>query len=444
MVDLVESMVRLPWATSVFGVQQMMNLLTENGVRQDQGTFFSVTGAVVREFGSSPLIFGAYQFGDAAQQAAVDIFWDVLQLRAFRPDWIGQKTSAAVAGSIAAARALTPGDNLRLTIALLRNTYGVINLVNQASAMLNLPPGPIDLGMAIDRAYSFGQYSPLWLVEGLGESYADRNWSDVAPVRSLLTEGQGARLPEKSLLMMHAGIGISFAQRIMRQLTPVSSDSQVADALRRFIDLVRTNSRPGYEGPALESLGLVARTWYSQVVRCIDRVLWTIDRNALEFFWHGVGRSAYFTPLNLLPGTSAFQGVVTEAPHELALLSATAGATWAFTLVNIREPEVLFHLVAKNAQSLSANDAFTNGMISTVMMANDMIPGDPYTTALCEYTPAQADPAALRNWDTLVRIPCRQATTAIFPVLQQSGRLGEVFRYQNLGALARNSEARMA
>src|SRR5262249_48218595 len=161
------------------------------------------------------LVFGAFQFGDAAQQAAVDLLFDLLKLRAFDLNWIRQKASSTLDRSIAAARALTPGDNLRLTIDLLRNTYGVINLVNQASGLLDLPPGPIDLQSAIDRAYSFGQYSPLWLVEGLGESYADRNWSDVSPVRGLLTEGPAAQLPEKSLLMMHAGIGISLAQHVL-------------------------------------------------------------------------------------------------------------------------------------------------------------------------------------------------------------------------------------
>jgi hypothetical protein len=426
----------------VFGVQQIVNLLDASGVRKDRAGFYSVTEEIVRQFAASPIVFGAFQFGDAAQQALVDLLWDVAKFRPLDPTWIQQKAGSVLDRSTAAARALTPGDNLRLTIALLRNTYGVIGLVNQAAGMLNLPPGPIDLQSAVDRAYSFGQYSPLWLVEGLGESHADRNWSDVAPVRGLLTEGQAAQLPEKSLLMMHAGIGISFAQHVLRPLTPVSSEAQVWAAVRRFIGLVRDNSRPGYEGPALESLGLVTHTWYSQIVPLIDRALWMTDRATLEYFWHGVGRSAYFTPLNLLPGSSAFQGVTAEAPHQLALLNATAGATWAFTLVNIQAPEVLFHLVRTNAPALAVNDAFTNGLISTVMMANDMIPGDPFTTALCAYAPQQADAASLQNWDFLVRQPCQRANAQILPILKRAGCLGEVFRYQDLDAFAHAQENR--
>lgn len=435
MLQLVQSMVRLPWGTSVFGVQQILNLLSAGGARTDEGTFYSATTGIVEQFASSPLVFGAYQLGDETQKAAVDLIWDVLELQAFKPDWITGKAGAIAERSVAAARALTPGDNLRLTIAQLRNSYGVINLVNQAPGMLNLPAGPIDLPQAIDRAYSFGDYSPLWLVEGLGEAYATRNWSPLAPVRDLLTTGQGAGLPDKSLLMMHAGIGISFARQLIRALTPVTPEDQIALALRAFIDLVCTNSREGYEGPAFESLGLVAHTWYAKMVPLIDKLLWTIDRDVLEYFWHGVGRSTYFTPLDLLPGATAFQGVQLEAPHRLALLNATAGAAWAFTLVSIREPEVLWNLVRNHASSLSGDDAFTNGLVSSVLMANDTIPGDPHTARLCSYVPNSADPATHHSWNTLVRHPCQRASEEFFPVLKTHGRLGEVFRYQDLGAL---------
>ena len=105
----------------------------------------------------------------------------------------------------------------------------------------------------------------------------------------------------------------------------------------------------------------------------------------LEYFWHGVGRAAFFT--YLLPGTNAFEGIRGEAPHELSLLNGTAGAAWAFTLVNIQQPEVLVNLVSTQKELLSSNGAFTNGLISTMLMADDMLPGDPYTTALCAYRP---------------------------------------------------------
>jgi hypothetical protein len=433
MVELAKAMWSLPWAASLFGAQQLANLVSPGGVRKSEGDLYSTTIAAQKQFAANPFLFAGFQFGDEAQRAAVDLLFDALQLKIVRPEWINRTAQQVARQSSDAMRTLTPGDNLRLYIDLVRNTFGVINLVNQSSAMLNLPPGPIDLGSATQKAYTFGEYAPLWLVEGLGEAYADQNWSNVVPARGLLTTGQGAQLPEKALLMMHAGIGISFAQHLIRPLTPVAPKAAIAAALGRFVDLVRGNSRPGYEGPAFESLGLVTRTWYRAMVRLIDELLWTIGQEALEYFWHGVGRAAFFT--YLLPGMNAFQGIRNEAPHELALFNATAGAAWAFTLVNIKQPEVVLHLVRTQTELLSSNDAFTNGLISTIMMANETLPGDPYTGALCAYRPQCGCPGLLAAWDRLVARPCRIAIQNYFPVLKKNSRLGELFRFQDLGSL---------
>jgi hypothetical protein len=434
--ELAKSMLRLPWAVSVFGAQQFIDLLSPGGARKAQGALYSASIAAEEQFGANPTFFAGFQFGDQIQRAAVDLFFDTLELQVLRPDWINRTTNQIVHQTREVLRALQPGDNLRLYIDLLRNTMGVINLVNRSSSMLALPPGPINLQQAIERAYSFGEYAPLWLVEGLGEVYADRNGSNP---RELLTDGQGAQLPEKSLLMMHAGIGISFAKHLIRPLTPVTPKSEIAGALQRFISLVRDNARAGYEGPAFESLGLVTRTWYQALIPLIDELLWTIDREVLEYFWHGAGRAAFFN--YLLPGTTAFQGIRSEAPHGLALLNGTAGAAWAFILVNIKEPNVVVNLLKTQSEVLSANDAFTNGLISTMLMANDMIPGDPYTTALCAYQPQCGCPGVMETWNRLVANPCRIATQQYFPILQKHHRLGEVFRYQDLGQLIQKLEA---
>jgi hypothetical protein len=440
MLELMKSMLNLPWAVSVFGAQQFVNLLSPGGVRKAEGDLYSATVAAQAQFSSNPIFFAGFQVGDQIQRAGVDLFFDTLELQVLHPEWINRTSSQIATQSAATLRTLTPGENLRLYIALVRNTMGVINLVNQSSSMLALPPGPIDLQQAIEKAYSFGQYSPLWLVEGLGEDYANQFWSDTVPPRGVLTTGQGAKLPDKSLLMMHAGIGLSFAKHLVRRMTPVTPKTEIAASLRRFVDLVRTNSRPGYEGPAFESLGLVTRTWYRAMVPIIDQLLWTIDREVVEYFWHGVGRAAYFTYLT--PNTTAFQGVPTEAPHEVALLNAMAGSTWAFSLVNIKQPEVVVHAIKTQAQLLSANGGFTNGVISTMLMADDMIPGDPYTAALCAYKPQCGCPEVIEAWNRLIGIPCQTATQKYFPVLQKHRRLGEVFRYQDLGNLVQKLEAR--
>jgi hypothetical protein len=439
MVETAKSFASLSWAASVFSAQQFVNLLTDR--TRAEAAYYTVTEAAIRQFSTEPILFGVYQIGDQIQRSGIDLAGDALRLRPLDPQWVKQTAGEAARWLTGAAQALTPGANLDSTVKLLRNTFDVINLVNRSSSMLDLPPGPIHLPSALARAYSFGDYSPLWLIEGLGEAYADQSWS-AGPPRALLTTGQGADLPVQALLMMHAGMGISFAKRFVPPLTPVSPKAEVSAALRSFVDLVRANARPGYEGPAFESLGLVTQTWYSLMIPLIDETLAGIDAAAVEFFWHGVGRSLYFSPMYLIPGSSPFRAASSEAPHQLGRLNATAGAAWAFTLVNIKQPEVLLNLIRTAGESLQANDAFTDGVVSTLMMATEMIPGDPYPRALCAYRPSCGCEGLSARWEQMVRRPCETGLRDYFPVLQRSGKLGEIFRYQNWASFAHRPEVR--
>jgi hypothetical protein len=433
MAGLAQSMIILPVTASAFAARQLGNLLSNGGTHRMQTDLYRATKKIESEFASDPVVFGAYQVGAEAQSGAVDLLWDIARLRFLQPEWLDRTGGSIAEWSCGAARTLTPGDNLTAYVQTVRNTFDVINLVNRASSLLDLPPGAIQLSSAISRAYSYDDYSALWIVEGLGEQYADRNWSGDR-TRGLLNTGQGADADEKSLLMLHAGIGISFARRIVSRLTPFSGTADVATGVRRFIELVRANSRPGYEGAAFESLGLVTRTWYAEMVDRIDEQLWNADRTVLEFYWHGVGRSIYFSPLYLLPGFTAFQGVRREVPNELARLNATAGAAWAFTLVNIRTPEVLANLVRTSGEIVE-DDAFTNGLMSTVIMAGDMVPNDPVVSALCDYTPHWDSTQLLLRWTNAVQRPCRVAAQVYHPVLQQQRKLGGIFRYRDLSGI---------
>lgn len=432
MADFAASFARLPLAMSVFGAQQAWNIVSSPNGRKADASFYRVSEAAVGQFETSPVSFAVQQVGDSVQRSAVDLAGDILTLQAIRPDWIRDRVREAARQMVEATRALTPGLGLSTTIAALRNIFGVVNLVNQTTSMLDLPPGLIALSAAVEKAYSFGGYESLWVVEGLGRENADRAWTGAAPPKGLLTTGQGANLPEKCLLMMHAGMGISFAQRIVSGLTPWSSREQIADALKQFESLVHANAREGYRGPSYESLGLVTRTWYPQMVAPLDRELWSRGGGIVEYFWHGVGRAIYFNPVYMIPGSSPFLGVVSESPHRLALLNATAGAAWAFTLVNINHVEIAASLLGRYVRESGCEEAFANGVASVVTMASDMIPDDTYTAALCAYEPAGRNAEAAELWNRVVRSPCRKARAVYLPVLRMHDRLGEVFRYQDL------------
>jgi hypothetical protein len=434
MTQLAKSTARMSWAASVFSAQLAVDLLAD-GTKKADAALYRVTEAIQQQFSGDPIVYGINSIGDAAQRSAVDFIWDLPRLRVLDWGWLTRTAGAAIAQSVDAARALWPGDNLAFTADVLRNTFAVINLVNRAPSIIGLPPGETPLTAAVERAYSAGDYSAVWLVEGLGEEYANRHWSKTASPSGLLTGGQASTLPEKSLLMMHAGMGISFARHTMGRLTPYSPEPEIAAALERFVALVRANAREGYEGPAFESLGLVTRSWYPRLVAILDRGLWGLDPVVLEYFWHGVGRAICFSPLCLLPGRTAFHGVVREAPHRLAYLNGMAGAAWAFTLVNIRQPAILLNLLRNYSVPLAADDAFTNGLISAVIMASDTLPADPYASALCHDHPQTADEALAQTWDRLVRLPCKTAVEKYFPVLKKHHSLSEVFRYRNLAQL---------
>jgi hypothetical protein len=443
MLELSKSFCSLSWAASVFGAQQLTELLSAGGATKANASAYSVTTAIQEQFGANPVFFALDQIGDKAQREAVDFFWDLLRLKPLNPRWLGHTGGQLFRRSVDLASALTPGENLEASLQELRNTFTVVKLVNQAPATLSLPPGPVQLMEAADRAYSLGgNYGALWLVEGLGKEYADRNWLTVTPIRGLLNSGESAQLTPNSLLMMHAGMGISFANRTVSHLTPYTSDSEVFAALQAFVSLVVNNSRPGYEGPAYESLGLVTRTWYPQMVPVIDRNLWNINLDVLEYFWHGVGRASYFSAENMIPGASAFRGVASEAPHQLAMLNGKAGIAWAFTLVNIRQPAILLHLLKNEGAELSADGSFTNGVISTSMMALDTLPGDPNVLALCRYSPETSDPELAARWDRMVHSPCQRAIERYYPLLKNNGQLGEIFRYRDLEELATTLEGR--
>src|SRR5258708_11884090 len=106
--------------------------------------------------------------------------------------------------------------------------------------------------------------------------------------------------------------------------------------------LCRENAREGYVGASYENLGLATRSFHPQLVPAVDRILRQTAPEVLGYYWHGVGRSVFFDPVNLLPGSDGllFEMAAGMAPDEAARLSAVAGAAWGFVVVNPRDPPV--------------------------------------------------------------------------------------------------------
>jgi hypothetical protein len=432
--ELAKSAASYTWAMSVFGVQQAANVLALSNCRQPgrkaNAAFYSVNQSAQIELGD--IIFAAYEVGDEVQRGLTNIFFDTLTLRALNPNYVSRLTSAVIEQSQDTLQTFSSTDRARLAWQTLKNNYEVFNLVKHVSSLLNVPSeeAEFDLARLIQDAYALGAYPDLWAVEGLGHLYALTFWNKGKPIRGILTNVSLDVLPAKSLTMMHAGIGLGFAQQLMNTVTAYSDPEEIRGVLREFIKLVDENSRPGYEGAAYESLGLVTRFWHSPMVNVVEKHLREIAPHVLGYYWHGVGRSLYFLPLFFVPGLlSPWLAIEREAPYELALLNMTAGLAWATTIVNVRQPELMENFISMNGDRVSRTPAFTNGLMSTLIMGIDITPNDPFILEFLEYRPKRSDPRLVQLWDTLVAQPAREAVYHIHPILKKHERLGEVFQY---------------
>ncbi|MCA1593857.1 MAG: hypothetical protein LC754_14650 [Acidobacteria bacterium] len=447
--DLTKSALGYTWAMSLFGVQQLANALAPRDQSQPSrkvnDAFYSVTQATENQFGD--LVFGAFQIGDEMQRGLVNLTFDALTLRILSPAYVSRMASEVVEQSQDTLRTFSSAESINLAWRELRNNYQVFNLVKNVSSLLNIPEGgrDFDLGKLVEAAYALGAYPDLWAVEGLGHVYAMTFWGKGKPIRGILTGERAGVLPAKSLTMMHAGLGLAFAQQLMNTITPYDSPDEIRRVLREFVTLVKENSRRGYEGAAYESLGLVTRFWHAQMVSVVERHLLEVEPEAVSYFWHGVGRSLYFLPLFFVPGLlSPWLAVEREAPHELARFNMTAGLAWATTIVNVRQPEILENLVRYQGEQLSRTNAFTNGVMSTLIMGIDITPGDEFINRFLQYQPDPSDRRLVELWNNLVARPATEAVRRFHPVLAAHERLGEVFHYQALPELAARLEREMA
>ena len=443
MYELTKSAMSYSWAMSLFAVQQMTNLLlpadcTQPTRRVNAGSY-SLTQASQQQL--NDLLFGAFQIGDDVQRGVVDLMFDTATCRAFTPAYLSRLTANIVAQSQETLRVFTSLENARLAWQELRNNYEVFNLVKHVSSLLNIPAKgkDFDLEKLIAQAYALGAYPDLWAVEGLGHDYTMTFfplWREGKPVRGIMTDGQAGVLPSKSLTMMHAGLGLAFAQQLLPRITPYSATSDVQKVLCEFATLVKDNSRPGYEGAAYESLGLVTRFWHSQMVKNVDKNLCEVEPEIVSYFWHGAGRAHYFLPIFFVPGLlSPWLAIEREAPHKVALDNLTAGLAWATTIVNIRQPRILENFLKYQYNQISKPEAFSNGVMSTLIMGIDITPDDVYINNFLKYRSDALDQRTAQLWDKAVGRPANEAVQRIYPLLKKHGCLGEIFHYQDLGQL---------
>jgi hypothetical protein len=354
--------------------------------------------------------------------------------------YITKMTFEMMQQSAEVGRCLMPGRENRLAWQELQNKLQAFDLFEHVDVILRLPSGPeIPLTALVEQAEGLGPYLAVWAMEGLGRYYAETCWEHAGTPRHFLTTDQLRASSAQSLIPLHTGLGLSLASRLLATLRPQSPESDIDTVLQQFIVLCQQNAIAGYEGAALEALGLVTRLCYPQMVCMVDKRLSVLAPDILGYFWHGVGRGLYFLPLNALPCSSSTWRAVKmtqgEAPHTLGRLNALGGLAWAITLVNIRHPAILEAYMQRYGDVLSANNAFSSGVSTALMIWYDIASADPYLRDFLQYQPDAVNPCLVQLWHSQVRGPAQEALQRYYGVLKARHALGEVFRYQPLPAL---------
>jgi hypothetical protein len=373
--------------------------------------------------------------GDGLQRALTDGIFDAFQPRTWSPRNLHRVYSRLVNQSARLSRLLVPTE-VQLAWQELKNKAEVFALVKNLSSILKLPKGEfVPLPDLVQKAYALPAFDGLWAVEGVGHYYAEEYWKHHGSPHGLLGEANAA-VPAKSLLMLHAGMGLCFADRLIGDLTTESTPSEVRNALEQFVTLCKDNSRQGYLGAAIESLGLVTRDFYPDLFIIVTQQFRFVAPEFTGFYWHGIGRAIYFSRKFFIPILfSMWSDVNDEATTEPARLSVSAGLTWAFTLVNMRQPAIVETTLRSYTDDSSPAKAFSNGVCSCIVMRSDTTPDEPFVSAFYQHRPSAQNPELASAWERRISEPAQAGVHTYYPALKQHHALDQVFRYQDMAQL---------
>jgi len=320
-----------------------------------------------------------------------------------------------------------------------KNKSRVMTVVNNVDKMLTPEQLEMPLVELVDISYQNDQLPALFAVEGVGFLYTGRFYDRDLPRKNILTNPSLNALPEKSLTMLHAGMGLSLSSQTLRGLTKESSNGEIQERLKTFLALCQNNSKQGYMGCAFEILGVPAVILHGLIMmQRLAEQLTRLDPIAAEYMWHGVGRALYFYPANFIPGIKnpwkAFDMAAQLAPSEPVRKNIIAGISWALTLVNIRHPEIMEAVVSRRPGNEAEDDAVINGIMSAVIMYHDTAPDDILLRKFIKHQPYGNSELA-KTWTEAISVPCERAIQEVYPILKERQSLEDIFHYQPLYAL---------
>lgn len=436
--EFIKSLTRFSWAMSLFGVNQLANTFLSsclgqptNKSRNVIAAMDAITDATQEEFNEASKL--AFRAGEQLQISMVDVMYSAFTFDESTSRYATKLVFDLMQQSAEAFRLFIPEGESRLALQEFKNKLQAYSLFEYVDGLL-LSVVHRSLTKMVERMTSLEPFHSVWAMEGVGHYYTESVWMRKDVPCHLLSSEVVATLPKRSLIPLHAGMGLSLASHVLATIRPEDGTDKMRQAIRWFILLCQNNSRDGYVGVAYEALGLVARNLYPQMIVYIDQLLMEISEDLAGYFWHGVGRAIYFAPTNFAPCVELSQRAVDkvhqEPPHILAKKNALAGLAWAVALVNIRQPQILELILRRVVKNRLDYDAFTNGVSSALIVWREAAPTDMDLKAFCDYSPSTSDSGMTVLWDRLVGEPCNQAIRS-YDTIKTDGRFGDLFRYQS-------------
>jgi hypothetical protein len=329
-------------------------------------------------------------------------------------------------------------------------------------------PRGATLGDRVARVYEREPETAPFRLERVCYDFVNAAWRRGSEPRALLAGG--AALPEASLVLLHAGLGMALARRLLRPLGAGSPAAELDARMRRFMALVRDNSRPDLEPVAIEAAGTIVRMFLPRLRVGVAGWMRAAEPDREGFYWHGVGRAAYFLPASSLPRAGAMRHALKicrrEPPDAATRLDALAGLAFAVTMINWHQPwliERLFRLVAEEPDAATGPgaagepgamgepeaaatppgesaepgevDAFASGVAACVIARRITVPATPPPPLFAYVPPDAAGSRRVELWDGRVRRPCQAALAQLYPQLAARGELGGLARFKRLAPL---------
>jgi hypothetical protein len=298
-----------------------------------------------------------------------------------------------------------------------------------------------DLAWLVGETYRRDPKHTAFLLERLCYDFVKGLWRAGEEPRHLLDGEAAGSLPEQSLILLHAGLGMALTERLLQPLASGSPDAAFDAALDRYAEVVKANARPDFAAVAFEALGLMVRRFIPRLHAAVEARLRERDARLASYYWHGAGRAIYFLPglFHPFPGT-ARRGLEIcrrepiEPEHRL---DALAGFAFASTMINLRHPE----LVARLLPHLEPGEieALASGVAGALLTRHHTCPDDAavrgFLRPIADPRAAAMDGCLAGLWEGAVRRPCAAALDHDYPLLRSRGELASFARHRQLGTL---------